>query len=45
VHCGDQVLWNAAQSESAGGDGHVVVQQSIQRGGGVRINFAPVEEI
>ena len=41
----DQILRDAAQPEAAGSDRHVVVQQAIERGLGVRINFAHVEEI
>ena len=36
----DQVFRDAAQAEAAGGDRHVVVQQAVERGLGVRINFA-----
>ncbi len=35
----DQVLRDAAQAEAAGGDRHVVVQQPVQRVGGVRLDF------
>ena len=41
----DQIFRNAAQPEPAGGDRHVVMKQAVKRGGGVRINFAHVEEI
>ena len=41
----DQIFRNAAQSEPARSDRHVVVKQAVKRGGGVRINFAHVDEI
>src|SRR5262249_33718027 len=41
----DQIFWNAAQPEPARSDRHVVVKQAVKRGGGVRINFAHVDEI
>ena len=41
----DQIFRNAAQPEPARSDRHVVVKQPGKRGGGVRINFAHVEEI
>ena len=40
---GDEVFRDAAKPESARGDGHVVVEQAVERGLGVGVNFAHVE--
>ncbi len=39
----DQILRDTAQPESARGDGHVVVQQAVERGRRIGVNFAHVE--
>ena len=43
VQCGDEILRDAAESEPARGDRHVVVEQAGQRGLGVGVNFAHVK--
>ncbi len=43
VQGGDEIFRDAAQPEPAGGDRHVVVEQAVKRGLGVRVNFAHVE--
>jgi len=35
----DQVFGDTAQAETTGGEGHVIVQQSIERGLGIGVDF------
>ena len=40
---GDEIFRDTAQTETAGGDGHVVVEQAVERSLGIGINFAHVK--
>ncbi len=45
VQRADQIFRNPAESEAARGDGHVIVQQAIECGPGVGIDFAHAEKV